>query len=93
MYKDKIIATIVVLVCVTLVTTALINAKNIKLTPKSQEYQLGETVLTPEGLKGVILENYIGHYLIIRIDNGPGKVPRYNEARFLKAELTKSLEK
>jgi hypothetical protein len=51
----------------------------------------GDAVVVPCG-NGVLLENYIGHYMLVRIDNGAGVVPRYSEVRFFKSEVSKRMD-
>jgi hypothetical protein len=49
----------------------------------------GDIVIVPCG-NGVLLENGIGNYMLVRIDNGVGAVPRYSEVRFFKWEISKA---
>lgn len=55
------------------------------------DFKIGEAVLV-NGNNGVVLENYIGKYVIIRIDNGVGSIPRYSEVRFVRSEVSKIVE-
>ena len=48
----------------------------------------GDAVTVPCG-SGVLLDLLIGDYMLVRIDNGVGVVPRYSEVRFLRSEVSR----
>lgn len=87
MSRDAVIASVVVIICVGLIVGALIYKSGDH--PKVA-FNPGDAVVVPCG-NGVLLENYIGHYMLVRIDNGVGAIPRYSEVRFLKSEVSKAI--
>ena len=89
MSKDSIIASVVVVICAGMIIGGLIVNRKDGVPPKVA-FNPGDSVTVPCG-NGVLMDNYFGDYMLVRIDNGVGVVPRYSEVRFFKSEVSKGI--